>query len=78
MKDNVLLRKRIVRENSKRRCSKIGEKTIKIISSELKLVSIPGSINPVGREIKKINDAANVIEDNKSKRIESHSVTAAL
>ena len=37
-----------------------------------------GSIVPTGREIKKINAKAKVIRDNISKRMQSHSIAAAV
>ncbi|KAG7024953.1 hypothetical protein SDJN02_13773, partial [Cucurbita argyrosperma subsp. argyrosperma] len=38
----------------------------------------PGSMTPTGIDTKKIKDEANVIEDNKSRRKQSHSIAAAV
>lgn len=44
----------------------------------MKIENLLGSIVPTGREIKKIKEKAKVIRDNISKRIQSHSIAAAM
>lgn len=40
--------------------------------------NVPGSMTPTGIDIKNIKEEANVMEDNKSRRKQSHSIAAAV